>query len=119
MIQVSKQLLSAVFSEREKLHYIGVGIHRIVNCSGNICEYEIHTGNFNNLNDDTAYRSINIYELMHLMKVWAKDEVYYLESGYISGAVCRVYLDLEDMKIFWADTEPEAVFKACEWILED
>ena len=62
---------------------------------------------------------INIYELAHKCKEWSKDEVYYLESGYINGAVCRVYLDLEDMKIFWADTEPEAVFKACEWILKE
>ena len=119
----SKRLLSAVFSEREKLHYIGVGIHRIVNCSGNICEYEIHTGNFNNLNDDTAYRSINIYELMHLMKEWAVEDKGFMFSKLINfGAYTQYQVFIKQPSVeaeFMGTTEFEAMTKACEWILKE
>ena len=62
----------------------------------------------------THMSSINIYELAHKCKEWAWDNGYTIKS----------YKSDED---WWAmirnmyintTTEPEAIFKACEWILE-
>lgn len=66
----------------------------------------------------------NIYELAHKCKEWAKSKGYYILSGYdessipeaiinhtYSGAGCYCEESLE------AETEPEAIFKACQWVL--
>jgi hypothetical protein len=79
--------------------------------------------------DDIGERrdsSINIYELMHLCKEWAYTKNYFLFSGY--GAVsasCEVNHrtaslgKINPQEIVLADTEPEACFLACQWILEN
>jgi len=67
---------------------------------------------------------INIYELMHMMKEWAEKKGYILQSHIIGDSVCKIskitnyspYIDT--LEILNANTEPEAVTKACEWILE-
>lgn len=59
---------------------------------------------------------INIYELAHKCKEWALCRNKCLSSTpYCKGLyVCTILGD--DM--FEAETEPEAIFKACEWLLE-
>ena len=78
------------------------------------------------------YRShtINIYELSNLCKIWAFVNGYELLSGTISednGDMifeCSIYdknADTSDTYFiteFEDQNEPEAIFKACEWLLE-
>ena len=115
---ISKELLSAVLG----LH---CGIKSIKNseviywfdCIGEIREH-----------------SINIYELAHKCKEWAYTNKYRLSSSqhrlntkqeyYINNQIasyfCSVYYitnDDSDIQID-ANTEPEAIFKACQWILD-
>ena len=76
---------------------------------------------------------INVYELAHKCKEWAvkQNEEYInilnISSGVSNGGTkyCDMSLQLFDNEDnidninerFTADTEPEAIFKACEWIL--
>ena len=69
---------------------------------------------------------INIYELAHKCKEWAFKLDYILESAFIpiSGTFTASYCKIEkqfacqnNKKTFHGDTETEAIFKACEWIL--
>ena len=59
----------------------------------------------------------NIYELAHKCKEWA------LTEGFIIYSSCKsasIYKDLE--YLYGASnepTEPEAIFKACQWILDN
>ena len=69
------------------------------------------------------YDEINIHELAHKCKEWAYNKGFMLLSGlYIRGKIwCEIYkpLDLNNtITQFGEDTEPEAIFKACEWILK-
>jgi hypothetical protein len=59
---------------------------------------------------------INIYELAHKCKEWALTEDKCLSSTpyHKELYVCTILGD----EMFEAETEPEAIFKACEWILE-
>ena len=78
---------------------------------------------------------INIYEFAFKCKEWAYTNKYRLSSGqhrlntkqehYINNQIasyfCSVYYitnDDSDIQID-ANTEPEAIFKACQWILEN
>ena len=70
--------------------------------------------------------SINIYELMHMCKEWARDNEFFLRSFYdYEGAFCYIsapeWVDKIDIPKtgFCSDTELDAVFKACEWILNN
>ena len=106
---ISKELLSAVLG----LH---CGIKSIKNseviywfdCIGEIREH-----------------SINIYELAHKCKEWASINSYALESSVhmqpkrSSVAGCQIHwrYETEDLPYFEAESEPEAIFKACQWIL--
>ena len=81
------------------------------------------------------YMCWNIYEFAHKCKEWAYTNKYRLSSGqhrlntkqehYINNQIasyfCSVYYitnDDSDIQID-ANTEPEAIFKACQWILEN
>jgi len=69
-------------------------------------------------------RQINIHELAHKCKEWAyKSYGLSIWSGYSFDDecfTCEVYEDGQtSSETYWAaNTEPEAFFKACEWILE-
>ena len=68
---------------------------------------------------------INIYELAHKCKDWAYSKDY----SYLSGRddiffhsykyICSVGIDESSTEDFYADTEVEAIFKACQWILDN
>ena len=83
---------------------------------------------------NTVWKEWNIYELAFKCKEWAYTNKYRLSSGqhrlntkqehYINNQIasyfCSVYYitnDDSDIQID-ANTEPEAIFKACEWLLE-
>ena len=66
--------------------------------------------------------SINTYELAHKCKEWAFDKGFVLKSYKKQGAFSGTYhyaIDINDKICEWlANTEYEAIFKACEWIME-
>lgn len=69
-------------------------------------------------------RNINIYELAHRCKNWALTKGYVLSSSSYNGfGFCEIKQITEErlVSIPWCDqdynTESEAVFKACEYIL--
>ena len=83
---------------------------------------------------NTVWKEWNIYEFAFKCKEWAYTNKYRLSSGqhrlntkqehYINNQIasyfCSVYYitnDDSDIQID-ANTEPEAIFKACEWLLE-
>ena len=65
---------------------------------------------------------INIYELAHKCKELALSKLYTLTSGnnHLISMSCSIRRTLtdDDWTDFYSDTEPEAIFKACEWIME-
>jgi hypothetical protein len=64
-------------------------------------------------------RSINIYELMHMMKEWALSRGYKLSSRLTNNyrGACKVNTNRELTECY-ANTEPEAIFKATSYIME-
>ena len=84
--------------------------------------------------DTELHQSINIHELAYKCKEWAYKQEYSLSSGHRFEAnewFCdyetseeysiraEEYYSNIDAEYKMANTEPEAIFKACEWILED
>ena len=73
--------------------------------------------------------SINIYELAHKCKIWAFNNGYELRSGRdidVKEELCYFceykqerQLDYLNGDYFLAGTEPEAIFKACQWLLDN
>ena len=104
---ISKELLSEVMDVKVFKCFVNNGI----------CSYH----------DEYFYKDINIYELAHKCKEWASINSYALESSVhmqpkrSSVAGCQIHwrYETEDLPYFEADTEPEAIFKACEWIMEN
>ena len=66
---------------------------------------------------------INIYELAHKCKKWAFNNYeIMLESTIIfsSSSRCKGIDEVGFcVMVTYAETEPEAIFKACQWILEN
>ena len=94
-------------------------IHKDDLCSDNILIYWEFDGYHNEC------RNINIYELANKCKDWAATKGYVLFSKTrLNSSLASCYFDTigrhdyEDdfHNDFRAETEPEAVFKACEWI---
>lgn len=109
-MNISKELLSEV---------LGYAVSSI---------YIAPNGNF--IEAQSKYRDerINIYELQHKCKEWAFKQGYELFSRILSNdhkpvgncVVYRVEADPEEsLKITNADTEPESVIKATQWILDN
>lgn len=64
--------------------------------------------------------SINIHELAHKCKEWAlKDYEIHSAIVDVNKAYCEVFSTRIEELEFEAPTEPEAIFKACEWLLEN
>ena len=69
------------------------------------------------------WQEINIYELAHKCKEWAFNKGGIdITSGKrlgLDGWECLVFIGVIPCDCYEAETEPEAIFKACEWILEN
>ena len=101
----SKELLSAVFC---------VKIYDYGSCGNSMIEYSNNKGA-----DLSRYRTINIYELMHMMKEWAAAKDFELYTYRVGNEYwCDEYDRIIPYTIQTGSTETEAVTKACEWILE-
>ena len=66
--------------------------------------------------------TMNIYELAFKCKEWAFDKGFVLKSYKKQGALSGTYhyaIDINENVAEWlSNTEQEAIFKACEWIME-
>ena len=67
---------------------------------------------------------VNIYELAHKCKKWAFNNGFGLTSGLLNYSKTKIAvlenIDLLMPKIsFTGNTEPEAIFNACQWILDN
>ena len=84
------------------------------------------------LNQDGTVRSYqNIYELAHKCKEWALNKGYVIESltnrscimgdNYEYFAEAKIHKETNSMcqNTIDADTEIEAIFKACEWVRKE
>ena len=119
---IPKYILKEVLFYKEK-HKDQTEITRLVP-NKNYIEYTSEvTGNPYNY---VTHDKINIYELMHMCKEWARDNEFFLRSFYdYEGAFCYIsapeWVDKIDIPKtgFCSDTELDAVFKACEWILNN
>ena len=101
---ISKELLSEIISEDIKSLRI----------DGNYIDYQCTSEEGH---DDT----INIYELAHKCKEWANHHFTLLSAVSFdrdNKPYCMVIGDIEE-ELFEASTEPEAIFKACQWILDN
>jgi hypothetical protein len=71
--------------------------------------------------DGKRLEYINIHELAHKCKEWSIQQGYHIYSSKgtkttnAESYILRIW-DLERLKTFWEESEPEAIFKACEWI---
>jgi hypothetical protein len=69
--------------------------------------------------------SINIHHYAHKCKEWAAKQYYSVNSGWSMthwGGTYHVEVIREANKVLFSqsqDSEPEAVFKACQWILDN
>lgn len=102
---ISKELLSEVL--KRNIEYTG-------NCGGQV-EFKYLMG---------GYTTINFYELAHLCKEWAWNQGLILESGHTNTPYCTIVDVSENSTMnlgeerFISDSEPEAIFAACQWILD-
>lgn len=117
---IPKYILKEVLFYKEK-HKDQTEITRLV-LNKNYIEYTSEvTGNpYNYITHD----KINIYELSNLCKTWAHSNGYWLSvrlyepNGFNIVVFSHIHSQLQkDLKEINDKTEPEAVFKACQWIL--
>ena len=93
----------------------------------NILAYEYNKVSKNQWSGKTfCNRSINIYELAHKCKEWALSKGYIINSGATtsndwSSTIYKVIKEnpyIKELSHTWEQSEPEAIFKACQWILD-
>lgn len=103
---ISKELLSEVFKKE-------------VECAeSNLCYFEEYTSCMQGITFKDEPRTYwNIHELAHKCKEWAFKQglglaIYWHYTGVIN-------IEVKDGELVQADTEPEAIFKACQWILDN
>lgn len=98
---------------------------RTWHCSNKECEdsgsFEFSPPSYNNYDRNT----INIYELAHKCKEWSLSKGYAIESclEHKTSIAAIISVDSDNplfgtKHYYISDTEPEAIFKACEWIME-
>ena len=117
---VSKELLSEVLG-RECTSFV---------IRSNIITYNCKVFGIQGYKFSKVVETINMYELAHECKEWATliHSQYFLVifvDGISETTHIRQYgVDIVDRDLcnimgFTAETEPEAIFKACQWILDN
>ena len=117
---ISRELLNAVLGDKYNVE--------------RLCEwYEIEDGYLKTHYDCGNYDlqgrptglgiEINIHELVHLCKEWVLSKGYYFEIHIkLSETHIKLWQDTSITKLFKSfkmSTEPEAIFKAAQWILDN
>ena len=112
---ISKELLSEIC----QTNLMSLGKLEVV--GSDICLYDCSM-------QPDIYMCWNIYELAHKCKEWAYSQGYILFSKIrLNSSLASCYFDTmgkhdyedEYQDDFRAETEPEAIFKACQWILTE
>ena len=120
---ISKELLSKVLDNEVPYQ---VKVHKIIIKNNSLNFFYNSKDSGGGLFEANEY--INIYELANKCKEWALSEGYYF-SIYSFNFSCnteqehRIRLLLGNEVVYWGndscnETEPEAIFKACQWILD-
>lgn len=125
-MEISKELLSEVLGEDVRL-----GIYTTVDSDedelvqhimkieiyGNRVSYWRHYKEWGD-GRTMCKSNINIYELAFKLKEWAYSKCYEIISYTEGCEIFQTQLD-ETIKYFYAETEVEAIFLACEYILNN
>ena len=110
MLLPSKELLSEVL--RVNVKFIEFDIETIKRrIHGSVRDNDIYY-------HDGKLKFINIYELAHKCKEWAYSKGYDIYSDYNGADVCNICSNYSIAPFHHNVTEKEAIFKACEWIME-
>lgn len=118
MIEISKELLSEVFTDNQQDFKVNKIEKNILHYSW-LMEECFGDGD---VNCKWIDMNINIYELAHKCKEWAYNKGIMLVSGYYpnGNAYCSTNNTLKGVfNESRADTEVEAVILASEWILKE
>jgi len=130
---ISKELLSAVLNIKGNFRY---GFDDISIPELDKVEFNSQTNMvFMSLKPSMLYgtvapvirtNSINVYELAHKCKEWAYKNGFILRSEYyppdsflFSGGCLLINISAEESEWFNGTIEPEAIFEACQWILNN
>ena len=115
---ISKELLSEVLNvENER---ISKKVDRFCFPTENIIAVSYYM--------EDGWQHLNIYELAHKCKEWAISKGYDILSGGLEASLYSCYIDYSDKRYTlqmtplhheFANTEPEAIFEACQWILDN
>ena len=118
---VSKELLSEVLGHKEECDTV-----EITTCYSNM---ELGIRYTKQTETCKLVDAINIYELSYKCKEWAFKNGYTIESKldfffpeYNNGCIARSYVANKEEGVVLreqSNTEPEAIFKACQWILDN
>ena len=93
--------------------------------------YDVHTLEISSMDTlmiyptpDHKFRIIfNKYKLANDLKDWAYDNGFIIKAfrqfNEDTTYFARVFVKGKEVNFFTASTEPNAVFKACEWVLEE
>ena len=116
---ISKELLSEVLNISINL----IELNPILENNKNDIGYLLK-GSQNTVHEvHRNHKRINIYELAHKCKEWALKHGYLLESGLavcFEKGFCEIYTTrkpYQKINEVLHNTEPEAIFKACEWVM--
>lgn len=119
---ISKELLSKVLDNEVPYQ---VKVHKIIIKNNSLNYFYNSKDSGGGLFEANEY--VNIYELAHKCKEWAYSQGYILFSKIrLNSSLASCYFDTmgkhdyeEDYhNDFRAETESEAIFKACQWILD-
>ena len=104
-------------------------LNEVLNIEVAYLEYIDRSKNIEFRESQGLLKKINIYELAHICKEWASKLGFHLTShtisyeAVLSKGYCQTHhvhhIDRESDKPFRGLTEPEAIFEACQWILEN
>ena len=110
---ISKELLSNVLDNEVPYQ---VKVHKIIIKNNSLNYFYNSKDSGGGLFEANEY--INIYELANKCKEWAISKCYEIVS-YTEG--CEIFQTQlgETIKYFYAETEVEAIFLACEYILNN
>ena len=98
---ISKELLSEVLREDIKVFRV----------DGSHVEYQYYS-------EDGFDDNINIFELAHKCKEYAYVNGFKLSSVKVDERWCCYDSSTNVNFGYFGDTEPKAIFKACQWILD-
>ena len=114
-LKISDELISEILGKK-------VSMWGCDSIGGSVIEIGIHLPSGGRL-----YKQLNIYELAYKCKEWALSKGYIINSGVTTSNdwCCTIYKIIKEnpyikeLSHTWEQSEPEAIFLACEYILNN